>query len=47
MKITILLDTTEEHETFAKVIQGLVMKGLTFDCHITGTKAVITLLGGF
>ena len=47
MKITILLDTQVEQDTFNSVIAGLVMKGLTFDCNITGTKAVITLTGGF
>ena len=47
MKITIQLDTKIEQETFASIIQGLVMKGLLFDCQILGTKAIITLSGGF
>jgi hypothetical protein len=45
--ITICLDTKVEQETFAAIMQGLVMKGLTFDCVILGTKATITLTGGF
>ena len=47
MTITMMLDTTIEHNTFASVIQGLVMKGLMFDVQITGTKAIIVLTGGF
>lgn len=47
MNITINLDTTIEHKTFAGIIHGLVSQGVMFECKVTGTKAVITLTGGF
>jgi len=45
--ITIMLDTTSERKMFADILAGIVEKGLTFNCIITGTKAVITMTGGF
>lgn len=45
--IILMLDTTAERKLFADIIAGIVEKGLTFECHITGTKAVITMTGGF
>ena len=47
MNITICLDTKIEQETFSAVIAGLVKQGILFDCKILGTKATITMNGGF
>jgi hypothetical protein len=45
--ITMMLDTEEEHKVFDRVLLGLVMKGVTFEIKILGTKVVIYLTGGY
>jgi hypothetical protein len=45
--LTMNLDTEVEHKVFDRILLGLVMKGLTFEIKITGTKVVVYLTGGY